>query len=326
MQLTKNQKCPVCGKAFREDDDVVFCPDCGTPHHRACYQQLTHCANEARHAEGFNFYEETKEKPSEDIVAEAKALLADRNAAAEAADASPEAAPRQGFSPFAIPLSQNPYERDTDTIDGESVADVAATVRTNVPRFIGKFKKQEKTGKRLGWNWGAFFFGAYYFFYRKMYRQGIFLFVLDFVLGYAEGFALTRLAPLTAAAFEQYATALSQGDRGIGDMTAMVTEMAALSDYKTFMLIRLAYIAVTVLLSVAFAACADYLYKKSAVERVKKIKQQLDEDTLSVSVEKDGVPLAGEQLKRMVLAQRGGTAYLPPLLAMLAWYFISMML
>ena len=32
-------KCPVCGDTFKEDDDIVVCPQCGAPYHRACYQE-----------------------------------------------------------------------------------------------------------------------------------------------------------------------------------------------------------------------------------------------------------------------------------------------
>ncbi len=45
-------RCPVCGKAFVQGDDIVVCPDCGAPHHRACYKDLGHCAFEDKHASG----------------------------------------------------------------------------------------------------------------------------------------------------------------------------------------------------------------------------------------------------------------------------------
>lgn len=35
--------CPVCGKPFRETDDIVSCPECGAPHHRECWRQEGHC-------------------------------------------------------------------------------------------------------------------------------------------------------------------------------------------------------------------------------------------------------------------------------------------
>ena len=49
MSLYDNQKCPVCGELFKEGDDVVTCPICGTPHHRSCYKKLGTCANESLH-------------------------------------------------------------------------------------------------------------------------------------------------------------------------------------------------------------------------------------------------------------------------------------
>lgn len=42
-------KCPVCGKPFTSEDDIVVCPECGAPYHRACYQQAGHCVFEEKH-------------------------------------------------------------------------------------------------------------------------------------------------------------------------------------------------------------------------------------------------------------------------------------
>ncbi|MEG2081411.1 MAG: RING finger protein [Oscillospiraceae bacterium] len=47
------EKCPICAKEFTEDDDVVVCPICGTPHHRSCYLNNKDCANVGLHASGY---------------------------------------------------------------------------------------------------------------------------------------------------------------------------------------------------------------------------------------------------------------------------------
>ena len=39
--------CKVCGNEIKENAN--FCPVCGTPHHRECYEQLGHCAMEEFH-------------------------------------------------------------------------------------------------------------------------------------------------------------------------------------------------------------------------------------------------------------------------------------
>jgi len=55
MALYENNSCPVCGKQFQPGDDIVTCPECGTPHHRACYRELGHCAHQALHGDGYTF-------------------------------------------------------------------------------------------------------------------------------------------------------------------------------------------------------------------------------------------------------------------------------
>ena len=45
----EGQDCPVCSAHLFDDDDVVFCPICGAPHHRECYKAVGHCAFEADH-------------------------------------------------------------------------------------------------------------------------------------------------------------------------------------------------------------------------------------------------------------------------------------
>ena len=41
--------CPVCNTFFQENDDIVSCPHCGLPHHRACWRQEGHCHLEQLH-------------------------------------------------------------------------------------------------------------------------------------------------------------------------------------------------------------------------------------------------------------------------------------
>ena len=45
-------QCPVCGKPFTADDDIVVCPECGAPYHRHCYQQTGRCRFADKHGTG----------------------------------------------------------------------------------------------------------------------------------------------------------------------------------------------------------------------------------------------------------------------------------
>lgn len=55
MEELKNVKCGFCDKIFQEQDDVVFCPDCGAPAHRSCWQQEGECIYADRHGNGFRW-------------------------------------------------------------------------------------------------------------------------------------------------------------------------------------------------------------------------------------------------------------------------------
>lgn len=53
MSRFKDRYCPVCRVTFKDTDDIVVCPECGTPHHRECYMSIGECGVSAYHAEGF---------------------------------------------------------------------------------------------------------------------------------------------------------------------------------------------------------------------------------------------------------------------------------
>ena len=47
--------CSVCGKTLTDTDDIVVCPDCGAPYHRACYQAQGACVYAGKHGTGFEW-------------------------------------------------------------------------------------------------------------------------------------------------------------------------------------------------------------------------------------------------------------------------------
>lgn len=166
-----NEKCLVCNKTFEENDDIVVCPHCGTPHHRECYKENTKCANHEKHSEDFRWepvfvpFEEVK-KPKEDQVQ--IPLSQSLNLDDLPPDISIEQIQDALFTTF-------PKELE----DGVKTEDVAVFVRHESPRYIKKFQKV-RDGK-LSWNWAAFFFAPYWFFFRKLHKLGV-VFLAVFIL------------------------------------------------------------------------------------------------------------------------------------------------
>ena len=55
-------ECKSCGKKFTDDDDIVVCPECGTPYHRDCYKKEGRCINDELHSKHMSWKAEVEEK------------------------------------------------------------------------------------------------------------------------------------------------------------------------------------------------------------------------------------------------------------------------
>lgn len=48
----KGEKCVACNNEFKEGDNIVVCPECGSPYHKECYANNGKCVNEKLHKTG----------------------------------------------------------------------------------------------------------------------------------------------------------------------------------------------------------------------------------------------------------------------------------
>lgn len=338
----KKYKCPVCNKQFKDGDDIVVCPECGTPHHRECYKLTGHCVNQGLHKSGYSFIDSEKEKlkveeqketaksfegeysgdyyysPDDDFVAQAKKEVQEKKQASTDNDNTDG-----GF--FSIPTIQvdESFYKMRGTIDGLSISDIAATVRTNVSRFIQIFKKQSKTKKKAGWNWAAFFFGSFYLLFRKMYKQGVAFFCLAMTSIIAGEAFILKFAPKYVSAVQDFVTQYSSNPSGINaaDAQKLLTTSDAINAQKIVYII----LAVMLLLRIIEAIFADYFYKGTVASIIKKVTQQLDEGAsfsqaaLFFGQDKE---LDQTQMRRMYLANKGGVTLFAPFLAYFIMYIL----
>lgn len=338
----KKYKCPVCNKQFKDGDDIVVCPECGTPHHRECYKLTGHCVNQGLHKSGYSFIDSEKEKlkveeqketaksfegeysgdyyysPDDDFVAQAKKEVQEKKQASTDNDNTDG-----GF--FSIPTIQvdESFYKMRGTIDGLSISDIAATVRTNVSRFIQIFKKQSKTKKKAGWNWAAFFFGSFYLLFRKMYKQGVAFFCLAMTSIIAGEAFILKFAPKYVSAVQNFVTQYASNPSGIS--TADAQKLLTTSDAINAQKIMYIILAVMLLLRIIEAIFADYFYKGTVASIIKKVTQQLDEGAsfsqaaLFFGQDKE---LDQTQMRRMYLANKGGVTLFAPFLAYFIMYIL----
>ena len=188
--------CPWCGEKFAEGDDIVVCPECGTPHHRACYKEHSACANEEKHGENFEW--------KSAVVPHVHKPEPGENASSETTSCPNCGTENPGNSRYCLscgaPLSEKSvrsprelsfeeFQRERTRIftesfssfEGISAKEVAIYVRSNVGYFLPRFAAFSK-GAKFDTNFSAFIFSYFYLFFRKMYGLGIAVFAATTLL------------------------------------------------------------------------------------------------------------------------------------------------
>lgn len=199
--------CPICNKNFLPDDDVVICPSCGAPYHRACYQQKGHCVFEDRHAAGFEYQPDPATasagpapqppggqatpppfygagQPGSGGQAGA-AVCAACGTVNDGANIFCEncgaplhrAAPAGGGEPVQAPGAEIAAE-----IDGISRRDWQDFIGPSAQTYLYRFTLMQRRNSKIGYLLSAFFLGPFYFAYRKMWGWTIPVFLVHTLL------------------------------------------------------------------------------------------------------------------------------------------------
>ena len=171
-----NYKCPVCSNQFTEDDDVVVCPECGTPHHRECYIQNGACANLDKH--GTNEPIEVEFVDVEDKEEPAFEEKSTENKAENSQQAVQEI------------IEEMKGAKGDYMLNGKHVSFYEAAIKKNQKYYIPRFMLMDKTKKAVSWNIGGFFVPLAWCLYRKMYKFAAIILALYVLLIGTIGFSV----------------------------------------------------------------------------------------------------------------------------------------
>ena len=203
------EKCIVCGELFEDGQDIVVCPDCGTPYHRECWIREGECVNTALHEKGDSW------KPAPKVQYTPPAA----GVPVKCIRCGKECEPGQRFcSGCGMPLNfargesrpfndagspfsteqQSDVEQEPAAGRGPRIQQIRLTAQSDLDgiklgdffdyignRSIGiitSFVKFAKTSARTSFNIAAFFFPEFYFFYRRMPKYGIMFLLMSFIL------------------------------------------------------------------------------------------------------------------------------------------------
>lgn len=284
--------CVRCKAYLFSEDDVVYCPVCGAPHHRDCYEALGHCALEQLHG--------TDEQYSREKEQENRERIAQREQNAEREKQHEESAgSREGITKCS--MCGNEYESmlrrcprcgtpDLSNINGYSgfdflggvapdriiedditAEDVKRFVFTNTHRYVPKFASINKD-KKASWNWMAFLFPCGWMLSRKMYKGGIIAGILQSVitlLSYPFQRAIMGSGYFDAENAASTIDALNNIFENTPKIGLAILALAALGAV------------LELVLRVIFALYGDYFYRDYTLSAIKKIRlesEDMEED------------------------------------------------
>ncbi len=258
--------CPVCQAYLFNEDDVVYCPICGAPHHRECYNSLGKCALEHLHGTDKQY---ERKKVAEPTVKEETYKVCPH--CTKKIDKDSRVCPycgRPNITGMYINFDTlGGVQKDTDIGNSVTADDAKSFVAVNTQRYIPKFLSF-KEGKKISWNWLAFIFPEGWFFSRKLYKSGALVITVLVALQ-------MLLFPLTAVLNQNVFTSYDE-------MTVFLMNYISNSMSSGELLpITLALIASlgTVVVRIIAALFGDKIYYANVLERVKlQAKSDLDRE------------------------------------------------
>ena len=287
--------CEGCGKPLTLQDDIVVCPDCGAPYHRDCYEKLGRCIHAPAHAAGYEWkfpYQESelctcpacgeRTLRSESVCRCCGAALPPEGAQepADRAD-SDEHSEEFDYSTFyrqfqetgapqVDPLRQT-YQAafgKEEVMDGIPCKDWADFIGPASPAYLSAYCRMQLSHTKTSMSFSAMLFGPFYFFYRKAWKPAFGFLAAELVVALPTLLSMMQAtgSPLTA-----------------GISSTAIVMLSRIMTVFSFALVMLRTL------------YAKWLYRKSAAERIRRIRAEFPDaaQRRAVLSAQGGVSIAG---------------------------------
>lgn len=320
--VEKNGSCPYCEKMFTETDDTVYCPQCGTPHHRECFLHHGECANASKHEEGFVWQrtpepQEPKETPE---TSDDESVICPKcgTEISPTTLVCPGCGMRFGTMPNTGGFAYNPdYFMKGVSVDpsedlgGFTAKEAAMYTQSKASDYIRKFSKQKKTGKGFGWNWAAFLFTPLWFFYRKLYKAGLCFVAVFVAISLFTAVPASKDYNKAMETIEKYVTvyedstydALSEQIASLSPEQMSEVATAMLGYFKwTFI-----QLAIQMIPSAVAALIADKLYKNKTARDIESVREFSQ----------------NQKTFEMLMLRKGGTSVMGMFAGYAVWFLLS---
>ncbi|MDE6665824.1 MAG: DUF2628 domain-containing protein [Ruminococcus sp.] len=181
------EKCVYCGQVFTDGDDVVVCPECGSPHHRECYKKENRCANSSLHGTGEKWTRIETEEKTETIECPSCKFpnnpIDVKNCMVCGAELDGEESHETGtFGDEGINLNHSAGFNPDEDMGGATLREISMFVGTNTFYYIPIFKRMKDIGSKISFNFSCFIFPSFYFANRKMWLWAIIYTLISVIL------------------------------------------------------------------------------------------------------------------------------------------------
>ncbi|MBQ6714720.1 MAG: DUF2628 domain-containing protein [Clostridia bacterium] len=269
----KGKTCGVCHAYLFPEDDVVFCPVCGAPHHRECYNKIGHCALEEFHGTDRQYdvamAKREKENIQENTENKNEGNFAKCPMCEEKYDNSLNSCPNCSTPNFRMNDGYRVYDflggvpADMDVGGGVTADEAKRFVFSNTGRYIPKFAAAN-AGKKTSWNWFAFLFPCSWFLSRKMYLYGVLAGILT-VLSALFSYPLQDAIYSLGIDLNNTRTLVSEM---MGAMPEIGTSALILSALGGFINLLFRFLA---------GIFGDFIYSRHAINAIKDIKENSED-------------------------------------------------
>ncbi len=277
MSLNKaNEKCAVCNAYLFEEDDTVYCPECGAPHHRNCYSSIGHCALEELHGTE-NQYKKPEsvneeQKPEEPPV---QSSIITCGMCGERYETTDDSCPNcntpnltKAGGRFVTFDFLGGVSGHTDLGDGVTADEAKKFVLNNTHRYIPKFVGFKK-GKKASWNWLAFLTPCGWLMSRKMYLLGAIIGALQIALTLLNipfTAAINQLDFSEARNYIEYSNIILENFSMIGQIAFYTAFIGSFLDLA---------------LRIIIAIFGDLIYKNRVISAISEINKNSDDKAMA---------------------------------------------
>ncbi len=191
----RNCSCIACKNVFEPDDDIVVCPECGTPYHRDCWQEHGHCINTELHKSGGTWQNPNNNNNN---TTDEESSNRERVLCTQCGELNPKGSSfcihcgkkidsvsednANWQKNIADMLGGFQNENENEDMGGATLGEIKNFVGKNILYYLTRFRFFFASKKKLAPNFICIIFPQFWFAYRKMWLGSLIIVLLTFLL------------------------------------------------------------------------------------------------------------------------------------------------